>query len=97
MHFFLHGQHHKFPLDPGRLVFPPVPAAVLCLLIRAMYMLLLPTHVANAMLSGTVLGYVGYDLIHYYLHHGGTPKLAIMRRLKAAHAAHHFTDSETGT
>eukprot|EP00042_Codosiga_hollandica_P044709 m.445639 g.445639 ORF g.445639 m.445639 type:complete len:71 (-) comp56856_c0_seq3:154-366(-) len=23
MHFFLHGQHHKFPMDPDRLVFPP--------------------------------------------------------------------------
>lgn len=27
-HFALHGCHHKFPLDASRLVFPPLPAAV---------------------------------------------------------------------
>ena len=35
-HFLMHGQHHKFPLDKGRLVFPLVPAfitgAVLCVM-----------------------------------------------------------------
>lgn len=28
-HFLLHGLHHKVPFDPFRLVFPPLPAAVL--------------------------------------------------------------------
>lgn len=28
VHFTLHGCHHKFPLDKGRLVFPPLPAAI---------------------------------------------------------------------
>jgi hypothetical protein len=27
-HFALHGCHHKFPLDASRLVFPPLPAAM---------------------------------------------------------------------
>ena len=27
VHFTLHGCHHKFPMDKGRLVFPPLPAA----------------------------------------------------------------------
>jgi sterol desaturase/sphingolipid hydroxylase (fatty acid hydroxylase superfamily) len=26
-HFLFHGCHHKYPLDPSRLVFPPLPAA----------------------------------------------------------------------
>ena len=28
LHFTFHGCHHKFPLDQQRLVFPPLPAAV---------------------------------------------------------------------
>lgn len=28
-HFLLHGLHHKVPFDPFRLVFPPLPAAIL--------------------------------------------------------------------
>ena len=28
-HFMFHGCHHKFPSDPHRLVFPPLPAAAI--------------------------------------------------------------------
>ena len=29
VHFMFHGCHHKFPSDPDRLVFPPLPAAAI--------------------------------------------------------------------
>ena len=29
LHFMFHGCHHKFPNDPDRLVFPPLPAAAI--------------------------------------------------------------------
>ena len=29
VHFLFHGCHHKFPTDPDRLVFPPLPAAAI--------------------------------------------------------------------
>ena len=35
VHFTLHGCHHKFPLDRGRLVFPPLPAAACAAGLRA--------------------------------------------------------------
>ena len=35
VHFTLHGCHHKFPLDRGRLVFPPLPALMCALGLRA--------------------------------------------------------------
>jgi 4-hydroxysphinganine ceramide fatty acyl 2-hydroxylase len=96
-HFFLHGQHHKFPLDPGRLVFPPVPA--FCILVpiylTATAIFTSNTHLAHAAVAGIILGYITYDLTHYYLHHG-SPSLGYFQRLKARHMVHHFNDHQIG-
>ena len=42
LHFGFHGCHHKFPADAERLVFPPLPAAMVALLLRALTRFLLP-------------------------------------------------------
>jgi hypothetical protein len=42
LHFGFHGCHHKFPADAARLVFPPLPAALVALLLRALARVLLP-------------------------------------------------------
>ncbi len=42
LHFGVHGCHHKFPADAARLVFPPLPAALVALLLRALARALLP-------------------------------------------------------
>jgi sterol desaturase/sphingolipid hydroxylase (fatty acid hydroxylase superfamily) len=44
--------------------------------------------------SGLVVGYMFYDLTHYYLHHF-SPKTEYGRRLKKNHMLHHFKDSTT--
>ncbi len=41
-HFALHGCHHKFPADAGRLVFPPLPAAVVAMAVYGTLRCLLP-------------------------------------------------------
>jgi hypothetical protein len=93
-HFLLHGQHHKFPCDPYRLVFPPVPAVIALLLFKALF-ILLPNPYHDALIAGIVYGYILYDLTHYYIHHG-KPSLSYFKRLKAAHTHHHYKDSTSG-
>ena len=42
VHFGLHGCHHKFPTDAGRLVFPPLPAATVAAAAYGLLRLALP-------------------------------------------------------
>eukprot|EP00058_Branchiostoma_floridae_P008784 XP_002594272.1 hypothetical protein BRAFLDRAFT_65126 [Branchiostoma floridae] len=95
-HFLLHGQHHKVPFDPGRLVFPPVPCSVFVTLFYVLYSLLLPRALVHALVSGKLCGYVCYDLTHYYLLHGSPREDSYFHRLKSYHAKHHFVHQETG-
>lgn len=95
-HFILHGQHHKFPLDQGRLVFPPVAGMILASPFYIVFHLALPGPVADALIGGALLGYVGYDLTHYYLHHGQPSGSTYFGRLKAYHRAHHYKDYNKG-
>ena len=44
---------------------------------------------------GAILGYMCYDLTHYYLHHG-TPYFAYFQRLKSYHVKHHFINYKRG-
>ncbi|EFN58992.1 hypothetical protein CHLNCDRAFT_18903, partial [Chlorella variabilis] len=67
-HFLMHGNHHKYPSDIERLVFPPLPA---CLPASAIYGTLqacLPQASAGAIFAGVLVGYVAYDCMHYLMH-----------------------------
>ncbi|KAK5966475.1 hypothetical protein GCK32_000259, partial [Trichostrongylus colubriformis] len=92
LHFLLHGLHHKTPMDGDRLVFPPVPALFIVGLFYAIYTSILPWHIFCAFGSGKLFGYVGYDMIHYYLHHGSPRPLTNMHYRKVYHHNHHFKD-----
>ncbi len=50
---------------------------------------------SDVVLTGSIVGYMCYDLTHYYLHHG-TPSFAYFRRLKSYHVKHHFVDYKKG-
>jgi len=95
MAFILHGMHHKTPFDRGRLVFPPFPASIIFGFVFGLYRTFLSLPVTCLVLSGTVIGYVCYDLIHFYLHHG-RPSLSYWKQLKKYHYEHHFKDWNTG-
>ncbi|XP_020814994.1 dihydroceramide fatty acyl 2-hydroxylase FAH2 isoform X1 [Drosophila serrata] len=92
-HFMIHGLHHKVPFDPMRLVFPPLPGAVLATVIYTpiSYVILHP----RVVLSGALLGYLCYDMMHYYLHYGN-PSAGAFIHMKRYHYHHHFSHQTSG-
>lgn len=95
-HFTIHGVHHAFPSDRLRLVFPPVPAYVLnAILAHPVITLLVPYPFFPAFYTGFLIGYVGYDLTHYYLHHGQNMP-SYFRDLKIYHMQHHYKYGHIG-
>lgn len=90
-HFLLHGCHHKFPLDTERLVFPPLPAAVIAAGIYRAVAALLPLAARDACFAGILFGYVRYDVMHYLMHAGW-----LGGALKSAHMRHHYVDASRG-
>ena len=45
------------------------------------------------MLMGFIIGYLAYDMVHYYVHHA-TPTTRVGRYLRQVHMLHHFRDPE---
>uniref|UniRef100_H3AAQ6 Fatty acid 2-hydroxylase n=1 Tax=Latimeria chalumnae TaxID=7897 RepID=H3AAQ6_LATCH len=96
LHFLLHGQHHKSPFDGSRLVFPPIPASLIVGLFYATFKVILPEAVGLSLFVGGLCGYVLYDLMHYYLHHGSPGKGSYLYGLKVYHVKHHFEHQRAG-
>jgi len=95
MFFFLtHGYHHEFPDDKLRLVAPPLMYWSLFVFFSTLYFLLFGRTLFAPLLAGTILGYLGYDMVHYYSHHA-RPKSRLGKWLRSYHLMHHFNDSET--
>nr|GMD05407.1 dihydroceramide fatty acyl 2-hydroxylase FAH1-like [Ipomoea batatas] len=103
MHYLLHGFHHKHPMDGLRLVFPPAATAILCVLVSEALLsqfwnilaLMATPSTTPALFGGGLLGYVMYDLTHYYLHHG-QPTSEVPKLLKKYHLNHHFRIQNKG-
>ena len=95
-HFLIHGIHHAFPSDRYRLVFPPAPGYLIqfCLICPPL-IAVLPPHVFYPFLIGFICGYITYDMIHYYLHHGTTMP-DYFRDLKTYHMQHHYKFGKIG-
>jgi 4-hydroxysphinganine ceramide fatty acyl 2-hydroxylase len=95
MHFILHGVHHDLFNDRLRLVMPPAASLGLAAVFivayygmgQALSFWLNPAWVW-AFFAGKIIGYMNYDLAHYYIHHG-RPKLGMYKKLRAHHNAHH--------
>ena len=86
-----HGFHHDDPQDPTRLVMPTVPAILMlgtgCFVLHT----LLPDGHNYIFTAAFLVGYLGYDYIHYATHHFSM-KSKIGRFLKRHHFHHHFAD-----
>ena len=91
-----HYLYFQVPFDNNRLVFPPVAAAVLAYILYFPFTRSLPGGYGLAMFAGGLLGYVFYDLMHYYLHHGSPERDSYLHSLKHYHVLHHFDDHSTG-
>lgn len=91
MHFLVHGVHHTWPRDKYRLVMPPAVSISLYFIFLGVFWVTLGPHYAWGFHSGFVVGYMFYDLTHYYLHHF-RPRTEYGRRLKKNHMLHHFKE-----
>ena len=68
-HFLLHGIHHAFPQDKYRLVFPVLPGYAMLIILTTPFKLVLPADIYPAYVAGGIIGYVMYDMTHFFLHH----------------------------
>ncbi|XP_038881178.1 dihydroceramide fatty acyl 2-hydroxylase FAH1-like isoform X1 [Benincasa hispida] len=95
LHYLLHGCHHKHPMDGLRLVFPPAATTILSVPLWIVIRLASTPAVAPSLFGGGLLGYVMYDVTHYYLHHG-KPSSGLSQNLKRYHLNHHFRVQSEG-
>lgn len=95
LHFIIHGIHHTIPMDPDRLVFPPVLFVITFTMIYNIAKLLFSGAFHNLVAAGVVLGYICYDLTHYFVHHS-TPGLKHFKEMKKYHHKHHYVDDKKG-
>lgn len=93
LHFLIHGIHHAFPQDPGRLVFPIFNAAVVAIVKFLFLLSIFWWPDAVFVLAGFGLAYISYDLFHYYSHHSGARFFDEQRRY---HMKHHHKDPNRG-
>ena len=91
MHFLVHGVHHTWPRDKYRLVMPPAVSISLYFIFFGIFYFTIGPVYTWGFHSGFVVGYMFYDLTHYYLHHFN-PRSDYGRRLKKNHMLHHFKD-----
>ncbi len=93
LHFLIHGVHHVHPSDPLRLVMPPLLSAPIMLMALLVTRLLFGLPLGYPFLMGFIIGYLGYDMVHYYVHHA-EPKTQLGVTLRRLHMLHHFRDPE---
>ncbi len=95
LHWIIHGVHHDHPNDPMRLVMPPSVSVPLSSLFCLAFIAVLGTDPGLAWSAGFLLGYLMYDMTHYFVHHA-TPKSRVAKKLRELHMRHHFQDDTKG-
>lgn len=88
-HFLIHGHHHITPMDFDRLVFPPVPALMLATPFWVGAPKFLGVEAGYPWLIGFALGYLAYDMTHFWIHHA-VPKNTFLKQQKRRHVHHHY-------
>jgi dihydroceramide fatty acyl 2-hydroxylase len=95
LNFIIHGVHHDHPNDRMRLVMPPAASLPLAALFFGAFVLVFGSPTAFPAFAGFLLGYLGYDYTHYYIHHFA-PRSAIGKKVREHHMRHHFQDHHYG-
>jgi dihydroceramide fatty acyl 2-hydroxylase len=94
-HWIIHGVHHDHPNDPLRLVMPPSVSVPLAAGFFGLFVLTMGSAKGSVFAAGFFLGYLVYDMAHYYLHHF-TPKTRFGKVMRELHMRHHFQDDTRG-
>mmetsp|Transcript_14529 Transcript_14529/g.38869 ORF Transcript_14529/g.38869 Transcript_14529/m.38869 type:complete len:345 (-) Transcript_14529:1079-2113(-) len=89
VHFLIHGHHHITPMDDNRVVFPPVPALLFASPIWVGALRLFGYADGYAFLLGFLIGYLNYDMTHYWIHQR-VPRSDYVRWHKTRHVYHHY-------
>lgn len=86
----LHGVHHEYPKDKGRLAMPPVLSVMLAATLLFLFHYVIGEY-AFAFLPGFVMGYASYLFVHYAVHAYQPPK-NFLKILWVNHGIHHYKD-----
>lgn len=90
--YTVHGVHHEYPKDKGRLAMPPLMALLYIVVIFFSVRYFLGNHV-YAFAPGMLMGYTTYLFIHYAVHAYQPPK-NFLKILWIHHAIHHYKDPQ---
>ena len=96
LHYLLHGCHHKHPQDRYRLVMPPVLFFLLSTPILLVFRFVFPDYLVWTVYGGAIIGYVMYDMTHYWVHFGKLSQVEVAYKLRRHHMAHHFRNWNAG-
>ncbi|MEJ8568780.1 sterol desaturase family protein [Elongatibacter sediminis] len=95
LQFILHGVHHQYPNDRDRLVMPVTVSIPLAALFLWGFLAVLDTS-GWGFFAGFAAGYLGYDMMHYAIHHAENVRHPLFRTVRRHHLAHHFRDTRRG-
>jgi dihydroceramide fatty acyl 2-hydroxylase len=93
VHFLIHGVHHEHPNDPLRLVMPPLMSVPIMATAYGVLRLTFGQDLVLPVLAGFIVGYVGYDMLHFHVHHR-RPRTRLGQLLRYRHMHHHFRDEK---
>lgn len=87
-HYMVHGVHHHYPKDEGRLFMPPAPGYIIAAILFGFWYLIWGKLVF-AFFPGFMVGYLAYVFTHYAIHKYKKPKNAL-GYIWDHHNLHHF-------
>jgi len=92
-HYFIHGIHHVYPNDRGRMVMPPGASASFAVPFWFIFYFACGYAIALPFFAGFVIGYLWYDMTHYWTH-VGKARSAWGKLIRKQHMLHHFNTPE---
>jgi sterol desaturase/sphingolipid hydroxylase (fatty acid hydroxylase superfamily) len=87
--YLVHGVHHAYPRDVGRVVMPPIMSVPLACLFYLLFVGSLGVSIGEGLYAGFLAGYVGYDTMHGAFHATGT-RPRWLAQLRRNHMLNHF-------
>lgn len=88
----MHGVHHEFPKDKGRLAMPPLLIIPIAFMFLYLFKLMMGD-LSYAFTPGFLIGYAGYLCVHYIVHAFPPPK-NMFKALWINHSIHHYKDPD---
>ncbi|MDO1448524.1 sterol desaturase family protein [Rhodocytophaga aerolata] len=91
LQYNLHGVHHEYPKDKGRLAMPPVVSVLLAVGLLVAFNFVIGEY-TYAFLPGFIMGYASYLFVHFIVHAYQPPK-NLFKILWINHSIHHYKDN----